>query len=173
MADARNNSDDLDERIRQCIREELTISNAGVDRNSNQTLVTRTRDLIRSSATFASRQLGGLSLWTPSASLAGRSASPAERSSHQSHPLRFSKRKQNAPTKSNIKKKKQAIPKTVFLLDKVCCEDDEDNGEVADYEYAIKEDMILLKGQFDLECDADEDSIRSELRKVFMKKLIL
>ena len=61
----------------------------------------------------------------------------------------------------------------MFLLDKVCCEDDEDNGEVADYEYAIKEDMILLKGGFDLECDADEDSIRSELRKVFMKKFPL
>ena len=62
MADARNNSDDLDERIRRCVREELTISNAGVDRNSNQKLVTRMRDLIRSLVTFASRQLGGLSL---------------------------------------------------------------------------------------------------------------
>ena len=45
MVDARNNSDDLDERIRRCIREELTINNTGVDRNSNQTLVAiRARD---------------------------------------------------------------------------------------------------------------------------------
>ena len=58
----------------------------------------------------------------------------------------------------------------MFLLDKVYCEDDEDNGDVADYKYAIKEDMILLKGEFDLECDVDEESIRAELRKVFMKK---
>ena len=148
------------------MREELIISNAGVDRNSNQTLVTRTPDLIKSLVTFALRQLDGLSLLTPSASLAGRSASPAERSSHQSHPLRFPKQKHNAPTKSNIKKKKQAILKTVFLFDKVCYEDDEDNGEVADYKHAIKEDMILLKGEFHLECDADKESIWSELRKV-------
>jgi hypothetical protein len=32
MADA--SSDELDERIRRCIREELTNNNAGVDRNS-------------------------------------------------------------------------------------------------------------------------------------------
>ena len=57
----------------------------------------------------------------------------------------------------------------MFLSDKVCCEDNEDNGEGAGYEYAIKEDMILLKKEFDLECDADEESIWSELRKVFMK----
>ena len=94
---------------------------AGVDRNSNQTLVTRTHDLIRSLATFASRQLGGmpgglssLTASTPSFSLAGSAASPAGRSSH---PLRFPKRKQNAPTKNNIEKKKQAIPKMVLVVE--------------------------------------------------------
>ncbi|XP_028412494.1 uncharacterized protein LOC114535330 [Dendronephthya gigantea] len=170
MAEASNpsNRDDLDERIRRCIREELTI-NTGQQRNSNQALVARTRDLIRSSATFASRQLAAvpevLSSSTPS-------ASPAGRSSHPSHPLRLPKRKQNALTKNNIKKKKQAIPKTVFLLDKIYG-GDEDDVDMADHEYAIKEDMILLKGEFDLECDADEASIRSELKKVFMKKFPL
>ena len=163
----------------RCIREELTNNNAGVDRNSNQTLVGRTRDLIRSSATFASRQLGGVTGRLPSRSSQQQNSStsavsvPAGRTDRSvpSHPLRFPKRKKNAPAKNSNKKKKQAIPKTVYLLDNVSGGDDED-AEV-DYEYAIKDEMILLKREFDLECDGDEASIRSELKKVFSKKLPL
>ena len=173
-------SDDLDERIRRCIREELTNNNAGVDRNSNQTLVGRTRDLIRSSATFASRQLGGVTGGLPSRSSQQQNSSTSAVSvragrtdrSVPSHPLRFPKRKQNAPAKSSNKKNKQSIPKTVYLLDNISGGDDED-AEVDDYEYAIKDEMILLKGEFDLECDGDEASIRSELKKVFSKKFPL
>jgi hypothetical protein len=80
--------------------------------------------------------------------------------------LRFPKRKQNAPAKNSNKKKKQAIPKTVFPLDNVCDGDDEE----VNYEYPIKDEIILLKVEFDLERDGAEASIRSELKKVFSKK---
>ena len=43
----------------------------------------------------------------------------------------------------------------------------------ADQEYAIKDEMILLKEEFDLESDGDEASIQSELRKVFLNKFPL
>ena len=42
-----------------------------------------------------------------------------------------------------------------------------------DQEYAIKDEMILLKGEFYLESDGDEASIRSELRNVFFNKFPL
>ena len=93
------------------------------------TLVTRMPDLIKSLVTFASRQLGGLLLSTPSASLAGRSASPAERSSHINRILYVSQNKSTMPPpRVTLKRRNKAILKTVFLLDKVCYEHDEDNG---------------------------------------------
>ena len=55
----------------------------------------------------------------------------------------------------------------MYLLDNVSG-DGEDIEE--DHEYVIKDEMILLKGEFDLECDGDEASIRSELKKVFLSK---
>ena len=180
--------DSLDERIRRCIREEL--NNTSAVRNSNQTLVGRTRDLIRSSASFASRQLNsrvGEALPvsnrqnsnpshdhgyhdSPDRSSAVTMVSESTKTerSYPSHPLRFPKRKPNVSAKNSSKKKKQSIPKTVYLLDEISHEDME-----VDHEYAIKDEMILLKGEFDLECDADEASIRSELRKVFLTKFPL
>ena len=50
--------------------------------------------------------------------------------------------------------------------------EDEEDVEV-NCKYAIKDEMILLKGEFDLKCNADEASIRSELKKVFAEKFSL
>ena len=51
MAD---NSDSLEDAVRRCVREELN-THGNV---TSQTLVNRTRNLIRSSASFSARQLG-------------------------------------------------------------------------------------------------------------------
>jgi hypothetical protein len=61
------------------------------------------------------------------------------------------------------------IPKTVWLLEKPS-EDVEltDNGGYEDY--AINDDMVLLKGEFDLISNHTEDDIRRELEALFMRK---
>lgn len=57
------------------------------------------------------------------------------------------------------------------MLDNINGDDEEDEEVQLDYEYAIKDEMILLKGEFDLECDADEASIRLELQKGVLKEV--
>ena len=57
----------------------------------------------------------------------------------------------------------ESISKSVYLLDESDVEDDE--------EYSLTESMIILKGECDLYCDADENGIRSELVNLFKTKL--
>ena len=79
------------------------------------------------------------------------------------HPLRNRK----APSS---KQKAHVVPKTVFLLDQVNlnADDEEDlEDDSQNDEYTIKEEMILVKGEFDLLTGADEQTIRQELKDLF------
>ena len=170
MAERAESTDErLEEIVRRCVREELGNSRGNC---SGQTLVNRTRNLIRSSASFAARQLGETSP-QPSPTSEFRRNTPAvsarafDRStSVTGHPLR----KRKAPAS---KQKTEVVPKTVFLLDQGNLNiDDEEEGQNDD-EYVIKEEMILVKGEFDLLAGADEQSIRQELKEIFKIKFPL
>ena len=70
--------------------------------------------------------------------------------------------------------RKQTNKQTVFLLDEPTGHSDsgpEDGSD--DHEYAIKEEMILVKGEFDLLTGADEQTIRQELKDLFRVKFPL
>jgi len=171
MAERAESPDErIEEIVRRCVREELGNSRGNC---SSQTLVNRTRNLIRSSASFTARQLGETSQQPAPASEFRRNA-PAmsarvfDRStSVTGHPLR----KRKVPAS---KQKTHVVPKTVFLLDQGNLNiDDEDDDEGQNDEYVIKEEMILVKGEFDLLAGADEQSIRQELKEVFKVKFPL
>ena len=59
-------------------------------------------------------------------------------------PLRFGSKNPKTATP-------ESIPKSVYLLDEPDVEDDE--------EYSLTESMIILKGECDLNCDANENGI--------------
>ena len=65
----------------------------------------------------------------------------------------------------------------MFLLDQVNLNaDDEEDLEgrsSQNDEYTIKEEMILVKGEFDLLTGADEQAIRQELKDLFKVKFSL
>ena len=77
------------------------------------------------------------------------------------HPLR----KRKAPSS---KQKAHVVPKTVNLN-----ADDEEEDDCQNDEYTIKEEMILVKGEFDLLTGADEQTIRQELKDLFKVKFPL
>ena len=63
----------------------------------------------------------------------------------------------------------QKVPKTVWLLDKPC--DEVELTEDGGYEdYPVSDDMVLLKGEFDLVSNHTEEDIRRELEALFSKK---
>lgn len=83
------------------------------------------------------------------------------------HPLR----KRKAPAS---RQKAHVVPKTVFLLDEVKINvDDEEEDAGENEEYIIKEEMILVKGEFDLLTGANEQTIRQELKELFKVKFPL
>lgn len=85
------------------------------------------------------------------------------------HSLRFGNRKGPAFSKAKCTKPKQVIPKTVFLLAKRSfCEDKVEEDD----EYVPKDEMILMKGEFDLDCGVDKGSICSELKDMFWRKFL-
>ena len=62
----------------------------------------------------------------------------------------------------------------MFLLDQVNLNaDDEEEDDSQNDEYTIKEEMILVKGEFDLLTGADEQTIRQELKDLFKVKFPL
>ena len=64
----------------------------------------------------------------------------------------------------------------MFLLDQVNlnADDEEDlEDDSQNDEYTIKEEMILVKGEFDLLTGADEQTIRQELKDLFKVKFPL
>ncbi|KAJ7318913.1 hypothetical protein OS493_036904 [Desmophyllum pertusum] len=62
-----------------------------------------------------------------------------------------------------------SIPKTVWLLDKPSKEVEiGDDGEYEDY--SVTDDIVLLKGEFDLVSNHKEEDIRRELEEIFSRK---
>lgn len=159
---------DDQERIRQCVREELELN-----------LVSRTRNLIRSAAASTARELGqafpastsnqGSQLYSatsPSVSSGDPSLTNTNKGKRSrpfnSHTLRFKKSKPEV--------KVQKVPKTVWLLEKPSEEVEltDDGGSYEDY--SLTDDMVLLKGEFDLVSNHTEEEIRRELEAVFSRK---
>ena len=138
--------------IRACIREELAVS-----ASPQQSLIQRTRSLIQQSALSASRDIA-----INSGSISSNNNSSNNRASKRpspGHSLRFGFRKKSKPENEA---KKKVIPKTVYLLDEADLDDEE--------EYTLTDSMILLKGEFDLSQDENEEAIRTELCSLFQTK---
>lgn len=135
-----------EENIRRCVRDELELN-----------LVQRTRSLIRSAAVSTARDLdhnlGGNMLSNRSISCSPALRTPSENSAGSSS-SGGTKRSSSAPGHSwRFKKSKppkiQSIPKIVWLLDKPSEEVEiGTDGEFDDY--PVTDDMVLLKGEFDL-----------------------
>ena len=155
-----------EESIRRCVRDELELN-----------LVQRTRSLIRSSAVSTARELDH-NLAGNMLSNRSRSSSPALRTpSENSAGLSSSggtKRSSSAPghswrSKKSKSAKIQSIPKTVWLLDKPSEEVEiGTDGEFEDY--PVTDDVVLLKGEFDLVSNHKEENIRRELEGIFSLK---
>ena len=157
-----------EENIRPCVRDKLELN-----------LVKRMRSLIRSAAVSTARGLdhnlaGNMlsnrsrscnpAFQTPSENGAGSSSSGGTKrsSSAPGHSWRFKKSK---PPKI------QSISKTVWLLDKPSKEADiGTNGEFEDY--SVTDDMVFLKGEFDLVSNHKEENIRRELEGIFSQKFL-
>eukprot|EP00794_Sanderia_malayensis_P005868 gene5868-6561_t len=167
MADRRS----LEECVRQCVREELRRSSSAQGQQSN--LIQRTRQLIASSATAVSRNLAeqhstnpprpsssvGLNVMPITSSNLQTATSPGLKRTNVSlpgHNFRFKKRGKAAS-------KAQVIPKSVYLLD--------ETEQPQDQDYTVVDEMVVLKGQFDLSSDFTEDDIRAELASLFSTKL--
>eukprot|EP00112_Aurelia_sp_Birch-Aquarium-sp1_P011557 Seg2427.10 transcript_id=Seg2427.10/GoldUCD/mRNA.D3Y31 product="hypothetical protein" protein_id=Seg2427.10/GoldUCD/D3Y31 len=165
----------LEECVRQCVREELRRSSSAQGQQSD--LIQRTRQLIASSATAVSRDLVGRHSTGPSTSRPTSSSSgvnvrpittatssnlqtaPGSKRANVNvpgHNFRFKKRGKAAA-------KTQLIPKSVYLL--------AETEQPQDQDYTVVDDMVVLKGQFDLSSDFTEDDIRAELALLFSTKL--
>ena len=156
-----------EESIRPCVRDKLELN-----------LVQRNRSLVRSAAVSTAREFdhnlaqnklsnrsisSSPALRTPSENSAGLSSSGGTKrsSSAPGHSWRFKKSKSA---------KIQSIPKTVWLLDKPSKEVEiGTDGEFEDY--PVTDDMVLLKGEFDLVSNHKEENIRRELEGIFSRKL--
>ena len=101
-------------------------------------------------------------LWTPSENSSGSSSSCGTKrsSSAPGHSWRFKKCK---PPKM------QRIPKTVWLLNTPS--EEVDIGTDGEFEaYAVTDDIVLLKGEFNLVSNHKEENIRRELEGIFSRK---
>ena len=155
-----------EENIRRCVRDELELN-----------LVQRTRSLIRSAAVSTARDLdhnlGGNMLSNRSRSCSPALRTPSENSTGSSS-SGGTKRSSSAPGHSwRFKKSKppkiQSIPKTVWLLDKPS-EEVEIGTDGEFEEYPVTDDMVLLKGEFDLVSNHKEANVRRELEGIFSRK---
>ena len=128
-------------------------------RLGTENLLKRTRSLIQSVVSSVAREL------------------PSERpkqsfnSAPASHPLGPLKKK-----KGDSRALGNPIPKSVHLLEKAT-PDDDDDGEERDYSgqgtKSDRENMVVLKGEFDLIPGHSEDEVRSKLVEVFKTKFKL
>ena len=157
MAEVNENVEDT---IRRCVREEMLNfrGERTPARLGTENLLNRTRSLIQSAASSAAREL------------------PRERpkrsfNSAPGHPFRPLKKK-----KGDSRALGNPIPKSVHLLEKAAPDDDNDDGE-GDYSgqgtLSYRENMVVLKGEFDLTPGHSEDEVRSELVEVFKTKFKL
>lgn len=149
MAD---NSYSLQDVVHGCVRELNTSRNF-----ASQTLVNRTSNLIRSSASFSARQLGETNQQqsAPTSEFSQNSPAMSARAHNRSTSLTGGPlRKRKAPS---LNQKVHVVPKTVFLLDQANLDaDDKEEDNSQNDECTIKEEMISVKGKFDLLTGADE-----------------
>ena len=111
----------------------------------------RTSNLIHSSASFTARQLDETSQEpVPSSKFHGNAPAMSAHAFDRSTSVTgHSLPKRKTPTS----KQTAQVPKTVFLLDQGNLNtDDQDEDEGQNDEYIIKEEMILVKEEFDLFC---------------------
>ena len=176
---------EIAEMVRECVRNEIALQRLG----NNSSLLMRTRDLIANSARSASREVtnaiepshstaavNSLCHGVSSSSSAGQNSkgttesyllnrqscsfqtgSKRTASATNQHPWRFKKSKQKS-------QKQEFHPKAIHLLDKA----DEDNGLVPDY--TVTEEMILLKGYFELGTGQSEGEIRESITEVLKQR---
>ena len=174
--------EELTQMVRECVRNEIALQRSG----SNTSLLTRTRDLIANSAQSASREVtNSITASSPAANLLGpyststaavstprftmasgasNSFQPgAKRSStsNTQHPWRFKKGKQKKSSS-----KQEFLPKAIHLLDKP------EYQNHASYvpDYAVTDDMILLKGFFELGTGQSESEIRDSITDVLKQR---
>lgn len=175
MADNNSNKAELEETIRRCVRDEMR--NFQGSRNGVQSLLDRTRTLIRGAAFSTAREIDSS---TSTSSSSGSSSAPAagrstgtkrpSASAVPGHPYR-PLRKKACP-----KKAPASIPKAVHLIEarsKLISNqsDDEQDDLTDDSVLTFRENMVVVKGEFDLVPDHNEDQIRQELVEVFKTKL--
>lgn len=186
MAAEGRRDDELTQIVRECVRNEIELQRSG--RQGNTNLLMRTRELIASSARSASQEvansLPAQSPGTPasvsvprvvSPGVSGGSHSQAEghitaktsttfkRAATSQHPWRFKKGKQ----KKSLQKQ-EFYPKAVHLLDKATAEHEGPDNYIP--EYAIKDDMILLKGFIELGTGQTEAEIRESITEVLKQR---
>lgn len=153
-----------EENIGHCVRDEIELN-----------LVQRTRSLIHSATVSTARDLdynlGGNMLSNRSTSCSPALRMPSENSARSSSSGGI-KRSSSAPGHSwRFKKSKppKIQPKTVWLLDKKS--EEVDIGTDGEFEDSpVTDDMVLLKGEFDLVSNNKEENIRREVERIVSRK---
>ena len=165
--------EELTQMVRECVRNEIALQRSG----NSTSLLMRTRDLIASSARSASREM--TNSIAPDFPATGTPGQPGPSSSSsfqtgQSQYFQTGKKRPAATTnhpwrlKGRQKKqtKQEFHPKAVHLLDKP--EDLDENGFVPDY--TVTDDMVLLKGYFELGTGQSESEIRESITEVLKQR---
>ena len=176
-----SSSSNLEETIRRCVREEMR--NFQGSRNGVQSLLDRTRTLIRESSFSSASDLRNdrTTAISPSSNSSGLSAfvsraSPSSSSNQRlttpGHPYR--------PLRRRAQKEKKAIvtPKAVHVIEareklRLNMSDSEMEDVAEESTLSFRDSMVILKGEFDLVSGHTEDQIRQELVDVFKTKLPL
>ena len=133
----------------------------------------RTRDLIASSARSASREVTNSITASPSPSSSSSSFQTGQ-AHRQAQSFQTGKKRPAAATnhpwrlkgKQKKQMKQELHPKAVYLLNKP--EDLDENGFVPDY--AVTDDMILVKGYFELGTGQSESEIRKSITEVLEQR---
>ena len=183
----------LEQTVRECVREEILNLQGG--RHGVQNLLERTRNLIRGAAFSSVRELANnpqVRASSQSCSTSGCVGSTASTStsghSSSAGPSRGGIPRANVvpghpyrPIRKKSTAKKPAItsvPKGVYLIEarqKIISNLSEDEQDVITDESSLhfRDSMVVLKGEFDLITDHNEDKIRQDLVDVFKRKLPL
>ena len=191
MADESRTSEELTQLVRECVRSEMELQRSG--RQGNTNLLSRTRDLIASSARSASQDVANSVMPSQSQTaqhvLAGTTNttqttfsrnSPGvsntypdgrpttvltniKRAATSQHPWRLKKGKQKKTLQQ------QFYTKAVHPLDKPLDEYIGVNDVISDY--SIKDDMVLLKCYVEIGTGQTEEEIRESITEVYMNVL--
>ena len=180
------NDTELASIIRQCVREEINFQRSGRQGTSN--LLHRTRDLIANATTSVPREFNNwrsnsfVSAVSSSTATSSSTASTTDRSlaisnpqwpkraststsGHSSHPWRFKKKKED----SKKPKPGKILTKQICLIDAPPYHPD---SELIP-DYALGDDMILVKGYCYFSTSYTESEIRTEISETLQQKFPL